>query len=220
MGVTKPVILDIGANQGQTVQNYQRVFPEATIHCFEPFPASVAVLQELFQNDPHVTINALAIADRPGQRDFYVNETMHFTNSLLPRPTDTRRYFPKQAAAKAKITVPCTTIDAYLRDKNLSKIDILKMDIQGGELMALQGAADTLSKHIPHLVYTEAYFVPHYQGAPMLLELWQFLVEHGYSLFDLYPIRRAKNGQLRYGNAIFVSPILRQRVIDRQPEEP
>lgn len=220
LGITTPIIFDVGANQGQSVRNYRRVFPDATFHCFEPFPASVAVLQKCLGNDPRVVINPLAVADQSGKREFYVNEAMHFTNSFFPRPIQARRYFPKQAMMESRISVNCTTIDAYLREKKPLKIDILKMDIQGGEVMALRGAVDTLTQHVPHVVYTETFFVPHYQGAPLLYDLWSFLAEYGYTLFDLDSLNRAHNGQLRFGNVLFVSPLLRQRVIDQQPEEP
>jgi len=37
------------------------------------------------------------------------------------------------------------------------------------------------------------------------------LDQYGYSLFDVYNLKRAKNGQLRWGNAIFLSPHVRAK---------
>ena len=41
--IENPIILDIGANVGQTIIKYQKLFPKAEIHSFEPIP-------EVFEN--------------------------------------------------------------------------------------------------------------------------------------------------------------------------
>jgi hypothetical protein len=46
------------------------------------------------------------------------------------------------------------------------------------------------------------------------------LAQVGYSLFNLYDLMSARNGQLRFGDGLFVSPSLRERIIDAAPPEP
>jgi hypothetical protein len=55
-------------------------------------------------------------------------------------------------------------------------------------------------------------FVSHYEGGCMFHELTTFLEQYSYTLFNLYNLKRAKNGQLRWGNAIFLSPQVRARI--------
>ena len=168
---------------------------------------------------PEITVVPMAVADKPGDRTLYVNE-FDATNSLLPRPSAARRYYPRTAGPKTTIQVAATTIDEFVSKHGAESVHILKLDIQGGELMALQGATRTLRDGQLPLVYTETQFVPHYEGNPLLAEVWTYLAGFGYTLFDIYDLHRATNGQLRYGDALFISESLREGVVDQYGEEP
>ena len=219
MGIIKPVIFDIGAHRGETIEQYRARFPETEIYSFEPFPDSLAFLRTKFINDPYTKIIPLAVADKAGQRTFYVNE-IDATNSLLRVATDVRRYLPRRGTTKAKLQVEVTSVDEFVKNNSVKKIDILKMDIQGGELMALKGAAKTLKEQQIPVIYTEIGYVSHYENQPLFYEIWIFLNQFGYSLFDLYHLAKAPNGQIIRGDALFVSHDVRRNVIDRYPEEP
>ena len=212
-------IFDVGANKGQSAKQYRSRFPNAEIYCFEPFPESVTVLRRTFSDDARIHIVPKAISDTLGRATFYVNEC-DATNSLLPRPASTRRYYPEWAGPKNSIDAEVTTLDKIISDRKISAVDVLKLDIQGGELMAFHGARNLLKAGGVQLVYTEIMFVPHYEESPLFHDLWSFLAGFGYSLFDIYNISRARNGQIRQGDAIFVSESLRHTVIDRYPDEP
>ena len=69
------------------------------------------------------------------------------------------------------------------------------------------------------VIYTEFFVVPHYEGAATLHELRAALDAHGYVLYDLFKGPFGRNGQLRFGDAIFVSPKVRERYLDAFPEE-
>ena len=79
-------------------------------------------------------------------------------------------------------------------------------------MKALSGARQKLSEGAIGLIYTEVMFVPHYDGGCMFYELSDFLSEYGYTIFNLYNLKWAKNGQLRWGNAIFLSPKIRAKI--------
>ena len=219
MGVNEPVIFDVGAHKGETVKRYKDIFPDSSIYCFEPFPSNAKILQSRFAEDPSVFAFEKAVSDKVGRRSFHINEN-DATNSLLPRTKSGRRYFSKSAAEKTTQDVEVITLDEVMKLNNLKKIDIVKFDIQGGELMALQGAADSLQKKNISIIYTEALFVPHYEGNPLLRELWNYLEQYDYTLFDIYDMYRATNGQLRFADAIFISTEVRSKVLDFYSEEP
>ena len=219
VGATRAAVLDVGANVGETVARYRAVLPEATVYGFEPFPESVRALRRRFARDPAVRVVPRAVADAPGHTTLYVNESPA-TNSLLPRPRESRRYYPSYAGPRTTIEVEVTAVDAFVAAEGIEEVGVLKLDIQGGEVLALRGARRLLESGRLPIVYTEAMFVPHYEGGPLFHELWAELARYGYSLFDLYDLHRATNGQLRYADALFVSAALRSEGIDRQPEEP
>jgi hypothetical protein len=86
------------------------------------------------------------------------------------------------------------------------------MDVEGCELKVLRGLSRKLRGGCIRLIYAEVMFVPHYEGGCLFHEVSDFLCQSGYSLFDLYDLKRAGNGQLRWGNAIFLSPEMRAHI--------
>ena len=212
-------ILDVGANKGQTAKKYRALFPAAEIYCFEAFPDSIAALQAQFREDSKIHVVPKAVAREKGVATFYVNE-FDATNSLLPRPASDRRYYPKTAGPKETIQVEMISLDEFLQANKVSTVDILKMDIQGGELNALHGAERLLKAGTASLIFAEITFIPHYEGAPLFHEIWSYLSKFGYSLFDIYDLHRATNGQIRYGDALFVNKTIRNQVTDKWSEEP
>jgi hypothetical protein len=118
------------------------------------------------------------------------------------------------------LTVQAETLDAFCYRHSLDRINILKLDVQGAEGMVLRGAKGLLSQEAIDLVFTEVMFVPHYEDGPLFHELWGQLGEHGYSFFNLFDLTVARNGQLRYANALFLSSGTRARVVDAFPDEP
>lgn len=106
------------------------------------------------------------------------------------------------------------SIDRFAELRALSGSSLLKLDIQGGELAALRGASKFLSAQQFAIVYSEVVFAPHYENQPLFHELSSFLQERGYSLFRLYDLHTAENGQMRYGDALFVNRAIRARALE------
>lgn len=219
LSIMEPVIFDVGAHKGETVKHYRTMFPEAKIFCFEPFAANASILRDRFSDDPSIHVFEQAVTDLCGEKSFYINN-MDATNSLLPREKNSRRYFSRQADSKTVEKVEAVTIDEIMRQQNIDNIDILKFDIQGGELMALQGAEQALQNKAISVIYTEVLFVPHYENNPLLLDIWRYLEQFDYSFFDIYDLYRAGNGQLRFADVMFISKDTRSNVVDCYKAEP
>lgn len=220
MGIERPVIFDIGANKGKITAEYRQLFPQAEIYSFEPFPELYDGLREQFGEDDHIHVVPLAVSGRVGAADFHLT-SFHATNSLLPREETGRRYYPRIALSTGEtIKVETTTLDAFCAGWGIERVDIIKFDIQGGEMMALQGAADVLRNRSVKLIFTESALIQHYEGEALLHEVTALLAGYGFSLYDLYHLFRGRNGQLRYCEALFVSQALREAALDTFPEEP
>lgn len=213
------VIFDVGAHHGETAAAFLRVLPEAHVHCFEPLPESASKLRQRFADNPRVTINEVAASDASSRKTLFVN-TNDATHSLLPRDSGHRRYYHSRAGAKSRQMVQAVSLDDYATANQIEHVDILKLDIQGGELMALKGAADLLGRQGIDQIYSEVFFTPHYQDAPLMHDIWACLASFGYTLFDIYNPFHASNGQLRFADVLFVSPRIRSEIIDQFPPEP
>jgi FkbM family methyltransferase len=217
-GVKCRTVFDVGAYQGDVTAQYARMFPEADIYSFEPFPQTFAALSQKFAGNSRVHLVNSAVTARSGEASFHVNE-LAATNSLLPRPTDGRQYFPPGGKTRQTINVPTISLDDFCSQSQIPSPDVLKMDIQGNELEALRGAEGIMQSGKVALIYTETTFVPHYESGVLFGALNAHLNERGFSLFNLYNLHSARFGQLRFGDAIFVSEQLRRDVIDQLPEE-
>jgi FkbM family methyltransferase len=205
------VILDVGANKGDTAALYRSMFSQAKIHCFEPFPETIAQLEDRFGSDADITIVPKAVSTEVGETTFFVNHAAA-TNSLLPRPEQDRLY-PESAGPKGEIKVETVDLDSYCKLSSIKQVGILKLDIQGGELMAIAGARRLLSEQLVDVVYSEIQFVPLYEGAAQFDGVWSKMRELGYALFDVYDLHRSEGGRLLYGDALFVSQRVQERVI-------
>jgi FkbM family methyltransferase len=197
------VVMDVGANLGETVQQYRAAFPGAAVYAFEPFPEVYRELARRFAADTRVRTCESAVTDAGGTRRFYVND-VHYENSLFPlHPAAAGK--PAAASPQRQdriIEVRAITIDEFCAAEGLSDVDLLKMDIQGGEALALEGAARLLGRRAVRVVYLEVLFAPLYEGQAYFCDVTRVLNRHGYHLFGLYNLVHREDG-LGWADAIF-----------------
>jgi hypothetical protein len=67
-----------------------------------------------------------------------------------------------------------------------------------------------LSQQAIDMIMLEWFALPHYDGVPLLDEILSLMRGHGYWLYDIFPSKRLKNGQLRFGDAVFISDRFRR----------
>jgi FkbM family methyltransferase len=202
-------IFDVGAHIGETTAEYNRFFPKATIYSFEPAPEASEELRRRFEGNSLVKSVQLAVSNKVGKNRFFINQDRS-TSSLLPLADGAERWVssPSTLRSIATIDVPVTTIDDFCKQQSINEIEILKMDIQGGELRALEGATGKLSQGAISLIYAEVLFIPLYTGQALFYEIYDFLSDYGYTLFGMYDIAYSEGSRIKWGNALFVSPRL------------
>ena len=200
-GSSPIVIYDIGANRGLTALRFLNTFPNATLFAFEPIEELSNELQRKFADSENVKITNCAISDKSGTLTFYINKSLD-TSSTLPSKL-TGLNSDAQVKTLNKITVPCQTIDETFYKNKLSVINILKLDIQGGELKALQGAERILKNKKVDVIYTEAYFIQQYVDQPLFYNIAEYLLQLGYVLQDIYNPIYGKN-KIAWCDAVFI----------------
>jgi hypothetical protein len=113
------------------------------------------------------------------------------------------RMDPQGSKVKNVQKVEMVTIDGWLKGNGNPPIQLMKFDIQGGELHAFRGAADVLYSSTL-LVYTEITFNPLYEGGAMYGEIDMCLREYGFVLYDIFKPKYDTNNLLMWGNALFL----------------
>lgn len=173
------IALDVGANVGaHTVFLSHLVGKRGQVLAFEPLPANIDALKETVRRRArHTNIVILPFA--------VGNSTLRKERVTLKVPGDdsTQASLALQTTGSwegkppvGEVVVPLTSLDACKDVQSLHDIDLVKIDVEGGELDVLRGASQTLSRHLP-LIYCEAY------------DKWQ--ASFGYSPTDLISFARS-----------------------------
>jgi len=199
----EPLIFDVGAHSGNVTSQYLEAFPKAQIHAFEPCTAAFERLKNRYANDSRVRALQMAVCNRDGEIEIMSN-TSPVTNSILKSDIQGSEYWGENLLeTQSRILVPATTLDAYCRKEGIEHIDILKLDIQGAEYQALEGAADLLARRAVSLLFFEIITCPTYQNQRTAGDYFNLLEKWGYQFIDFCdPARR--QGRLAQADFIFI----------------
>ena len=173
------VVLDVGAHHGlYTLLASKKVGPQGHVIAFEPSPRELRRLQwNLFLNRcRNVRVVPSALGSGEGTAELFVclgRETG--CNSLRP---------PAVSEPVRKIQVWVTTLDHYLQRTGMSKVDFMKLDVEGAELEVLKGASGLLSSSRP-LILCELADVRTEPWGYSSVEIYDFLQSHGYRWFSI-----------------------------------
>lgn len=133
--------LDVGAHAGDILKLMRRHAPRGRHHAFEALPH---LAQRLRQRFPDVTVHHAAVSDRAGTASFCFVENAPAWSGLR------RRDYDIASPAIKEIDVPLARIDDLVPQDQ--QIDLVKIDIEGGEYHALLGAEAIFTRCRPHLV--------------------------------------------------------------------
>lgn len=145
-------IFDIGANKGQSIKFFSKIFNKPTIYAFEPSPRTFASLKKFVEksNGLKISIYQIGIGEKEQTINFYesiLSETSTFAlpdqdSNYLKRKN--RILFQSSATAFTSIPTHVTTIDTFTNDNKVEHIDVLKIDVEGFELKVIRGAQHAL----------------------------------------------------------------------------
>lgn len=142
---TDPVCLDIGANVGQHSLFLSRYCKE--VHAFEPYhPVRMQLQDKISRNRiRNVMVHDVGIGERNGELDFYAPAGANTgTGSFVPsHAVDNNRWIGRLRVVNG---------DEYLSRRELERIDLIKIDVEGFEKSVLRGLCTTLRKCRPVVV--------------------------------------------------------------------
>lgn len=197
-----PLLLDVGANVGQTVRAYKDLFPQSTIHAFEPSPEAFETLRRATHTYTGVVLNNLGVGSAAGTAKFLEYKDSQWSSFLEPGEDN-------PGAVEREISVDVTTLDCYCEEHNVEFVHLLKTDTQGFDFEVLQGARTFLSSNRVQFVLTEVNFADHYKNSVSFDKLFRFLLEDGFKLVALYNFHYYGN-YLSWCDALFKNPSFRE----------
>jgi FkbM family methyltransferase len=184
-------VIDIGAHVGyHSLLAAQAVGTEGQVISFEPSPDNFALLTEnIALNGFSELIHAenAALADHCGELELFLSSYNTGDHRVYPTLSDDDEIF-NAGAQRQSVKVPALKLDDYLSQHDISRVDMIKMDVQGAEMGVLSGMKQTLLRNPRLLLFTE--FWPHglrrFGTEPQ--DVLSFLTDEiGLSLFHVQP---------------------------------
>lgn len=199
-----PVVIDVGANVGDTCAVFLHEFPNAVVYALEPVSDVFATLQERCRSMPGVRPFRLAVGEQVGEAVFNVTRN-RWCSSLLAPSERGKAYYGDWYDVVRSEAVPLTTLDHFTVEQGIEQVDILKIDVQGLELPVLRGARQLLQAGRVKIVQCEAQLVPEYQGASTFSEIDQFLRECGLTIHQIHQLEvKGQELQSSYLDAVWM----------------
>jgi FkbM family methyltransferase len=197
-------LVDIGASTGEFTASVQEYCGIRRALLVEPQPKRVAELKERFP-ESRFEVCGCALAEKDGSIEMEILN-WDYSSSILPvKPAVGGSDKVIDLGVREKIRVDVRTLDGVLKAVNWTEpIDLLKIDVQGAELLVLKGASECIRR--TRLIWTEVSFRELYEGAAVFSEIYQFMDAQGFRLMALAEGFRGVGQELLQGDALFSAP--------------
>lgn len=212
---------DVGANQGfYTLLAARRVAPSGRVFAFEPASTEFEKLLKNVAINRYRNVQArqTAVGAFDGETEFYLCRDGRGSFSSCRRPAEDLR-----AVRHVLVRVPMTTLDKLCAEQGIVRCDLIKIDVEGGELAVLKGASQILLSLRP-LVICELADIRTATWNYPASEIYSFLESRGYQWFRtsvdgvLTPAARKKRYDPDWENLVAVPRERRGELLSRLPE--
>lgn len=141
------VYFDVGANSGMFLYKASQLTDESNIFAFEPIPRLYIVLKKIFKK-----ANVFQIAfSNAVQSGVSFKIPVIKNQKYYSRGTLNTSYIEEGENDSKSIKVDISTIDKFIEEKGLNRVDMIKIDVEGHEFDVIKGAANTLKNLAPIL---------------------------------------------------------------------
>ncbi|WRH67456.1 MAG: FkbM family methyltransferase [Planktothrix sp. GU0601_MAG3] len=172
--ITPRGIILVGAYDGKTLKRLNLPNTVKTL-LIDANQGAVERLQQNFADSPNIQVVQAAIANHNDTVTLYLT-SLESSSSILPWKQYSEIY--PNIKENQQLTLSSRTLDTLLEELNLSPSDfnILILDIQGAELLALEGATQLLNNL--DAIYTNVHYQELFEGGALAGEVNQFLTDY------------------------------------------
>ena len=181
------VIFDVGSRDCMQSIEFYNHFPNAQIYAFECNPNTIEICKKNIEPyKDRITLIEGAVCDYDGDITFYpINQKNTITSWKDGNPGASSIFksngeYTIEKYVQDEITTNCHRLDTVMQKNGISKVDIIWMDLQGAELLALKGLGDFIQDLI--YIHTEVSYKAMYTGQVMYNELNDFIISNGFTI--------------------------------------
>ncbi len=173
------VVMDVGAHAGQYTKLFSAMLPHGHVHAFEPGGYALSILQRVksIRRLSNITIHPYGLGDASESRVLNVpikeSGSVGFGLSFVGDHKATTRRTVEE-------TIEIRRLDDVVRGHRISRVDFIKLDIEGSELRTLVGAKATLLRFRP-AIFVELVDQNLARRGDSVEALSEFLCDLGYS---------------------------------------
>jgi FkbM family methyltransferase len=188
------------------------IFEDAVYLLIDPVQEVEPAMARFCETRPGSSYAVMAVSDAEGQLEMVARKgvTGSSFHTKFAKGVDERRM------------VPITTLDKLVRERNLPKPYLLKLDVEGHELHALRGGEETLRDTEMVILEVSTWTDDHKRGRPSMMDLFRHMEERGFVSYEFAePAFRPIDGALYMFDAVFVKAdsVLRQVRRNKSPEQ-
>jgi len=137
--------IDIGCHKGEIMDLFIKQAPLGTHMGFEPIPVLYDSLRMKYKKTSNCQISNIALSNKTGTISFnYVISNPAYSGLV-------KRSYDRPREEDTQIEVNTDKLDNLLPDNY--KVDLIKIDVEGGEMLVLEGATGTLTRQKPIVIF-------------------------------------------------------------------
>jgi FkbM family methyltransferase len=170
------VVLDIGANIGYyTLLFAKLVGPEGRVYAFEPDPTNMELLKKniAVNGYQNVIMEQKALSDHSGTIQLFLNDGNKSDHRIFD-----------SGDGRQAINIETISLDEYFSSLDVN-IDLIKIDIQGAEIIAFQGMRQTLAANTELQLISEFFPLAIHKFGRQPEEHLDILEEVGFTFFNI-----------------------------------
>jgi len=173
--------VDIGGNVGDYSAELLRCFPEVDLHVFEPATSNIAKLRQRFPAEAKVSLRQAALSDVPGRMTLFSDKDGSGMASLVRRELNHLRI-----SFEPMEEVEVVRFEDYWRGVLGGRpIDIVKIDVEGYELMVIRGFGEAIQQV---KVLQFEFGGTHIDAKVFFRDFWRLLEAADFDLYRITPL--------------------------------
>lgn len=181
------VIFDIGSRDCMQSIEFIKAFPNSRVYAFECNPNTLDICRKNIEPyNGKIQLIEGAVCNYDGEVTFYpIDQEKTITTWEDGNPGASSLFksngkYTGEIYVQNEIQTNCHRLDTIMKNTNIPNVDIIWMDLQGAELLALLGLGEKLNN--VKYIHTEITYMPMYEGQVLFDELHKYIVSYGFEV--------------------------------------